>query len=148
MKFNNTRILSVLLISFSLIYSSCSVIGYRLGAELDNSSPDYELVRPEDYKTIRSLKEIFVYLRDNSIIQGNFIKLSDSPATEDDIQDFTEKYLIIKTKMGFESVNLDEIVLVSIKASKHRKALGLTIGFVLDMISPTLLLIITDPENI
>ena len=147
MKINNIRTLSVLLIIFSLINSGCSVIGYRLGAKFDNSRPDYKIVKPEDYETIKRLREIFVFLRDNSIKQGKFIKLSDSTSTDDDIQDFAEKYLILKTELGFESVNLDKIFSVEIKIPKSGKALGLTIGLLLDMISPTLFLIIFVPVD-
>jgi len=50
MKPNKNRTLWVLLISLSLLYNSCSVIGYKLGAKLDSG---IKIVDPADYETIK-----------------------------------------------------------------------------------------------
>ena len=134
MKINNIRTLSVLLIIFSLINSGCSVIGYRMGAKIDNSRPNYKIVKAEDYEKIQRYKKITIYLKDNSIKSGKFNEID-------------EVYLFYKTSWSkIEKINLEEILTVEIKATNH-KAIGLIIGLALDIISPTLFLIITDPEN-
>jgi len=135
MKINNIQTLSILLIIFFLINSGCSVIGYRMGAKIDNSRPDDEIVRPENYEKIQHHRKITIYLKDNSSIIGRF-------------EEITEKFLIIEAvgmrrRGNIRKINLEEIRSVEIKATNH-KAIGLTIGLVLDMITPTLFLIIFD----
>jgi len=120
MRLNDTRILSVLIISFSLINSGCSVIGFGLGALDDSSRPDMEIVNPDDYNNIKILSEIIIYQKDRSTKKGKLIE-------------FTEEYLALETTFGLENVNRDEIFNIEVKSNKNGKWIGLGVGFVMDI---------------
>ena len=138
MKINNIRTMSVLLIIFSQINSGCSVIGYRMGAKIDRSRPNYTIVKPENYKKIQHHRKITIYLKDNTSKVGKF-------------EETTEKYLIIRTvgmrpRENIRKINLEEILSVEIKATNH-KAIGLIIGLLLDIFGPVIFLIIFVPVD-
>ena len=120
MKINNTRILSVLLISFSLLYNSCTLIGLGVGAAADSRKSDYEIVNRENYDNIGILSEITIYQTDRSIKKGKLIELA-------------EDYLTLETMFGLENVNREEIFNIEVKSKKNGIWIGLGIGFALDV---------------
>ena len=126
MKSNNSRILSVLLISFSLIYSSCTLIGLGIGATVDATRSYSKVVEPADYETIGRLEEITVHFKDNSIRKGKFVKI-------------TEQHLTFRTGHEFgilEIVNLDKVLSIKIKVNKNSgKLIGLKFGLALDLVA-------------
>ena len=126
MKVNNIRLLPVLLISLSLLYNSCTLVGLGVGAIVDSSRPGGEVVKPNDYKTIEDFKKITVFLKDNSSKVGRFYEI-------------TEKHLILGTLGKIERVNLDEILSVEIKSKKNGKRYGLAIGLAIGLALDTVL---------
>jgi len=119
MKLRYSRILSVLLISFSLIINGCaSTLGYKMGAKVNSR---IEVVDPENYETIKKSAEITLYLNDNSIMVGKFDRIID--------QD-----LLIRIGLDAQSVNLDEINFLELKTTGHGpvKWVGLTVGLMVD----------------
>ena len=109
-----------------------------MGAKIDRSRPNYTIVKPENYKKIQHHRKITIYLKDNSSKVGKF-------------EEITEKYLIIGTvgmrpRGNIRKINLEEILSVEIKATNH-KAIGLTIGLLLDMFGPVIFLIIFVPVD-
>ena len=145
MKVNNSRFLLVVLIIFSLINSGCSVIGYHLGAKIDNRRADYKIVKPENYETIKHSQIITVHLYDYSSNVGRFDGIDVVSATEEDFRDYTEKFLILKTRLGVERINLDEINSIEIKTTGLRpvKWFGLVLGLQFDYIIVVLLQLLT-----
>ena len=121
----------ILLISLSLLYNSCSLAGLGVGVLVDSKKPDSKVV---SISTIEFFKEITIHFKDNSTQVGNFIEISDNKIFEDDTQNSTEKYLILKTTLGFERVKFDDIDAVEIKAVKSGKWIGLGIGLIIDAI--------------
>jgi len=124
MKVKNIRILSALLISFSLINSGCSVIGFGLGAVVDNGRPDIRVVNSNDYEKIEIGEEItiiIITLYDRSTKVGKFKRID-------------EEYLILETNFELESVNREEIFRIEVKSKKHDKWKGLGYGFVTDAV--------------
>jgi len=124
MKITNSRFLPVLLISFSLIYNSCaSRIGYKMGKKADDNNPVIEIVNREDYETIKRSQKIGVHFWDNRSKFGMFWGIQ-------------EEYLILKTEMKIEEINLEEIQSIEIKSKNYRnmKWLGLGVGLALDSV--------------
>ena len=134
MKVKNIRLLSVLLISLSLLYNSCTIVGLGIGAIVDSSRPDPEnkLVNREDYETIKRDKEIIVHLKDNSSKESGFYKI-------------TEGNLILRTKgvrlpLGIrirrkiDRIKLNDILSVEIKVRKLGKRHGALIGVSIDVL--------------
>ena len=119
MKFNNTRILSVLLISFSLIYNGCTLYGLGWGALADTRKPDYEIANRENYNNIRILSEITIYKKDRSLKKGKLIEL-------------TENYLTLETVFGLENINREEIFDIEVESKKNGIWIGLGIGIAID----------------
>ena len=120
---NFCRFILVVLIISSLIKSGCSVIGFRLGAKVDNSRADYKIVKPEDYETVKNSQKITVYLNDNSVMKGKFYGIY-------------EGYLILGSWPDFQRINLDEINSIEIKTTGHGpvKWFGLGIGLAFDYV--------------
>ena len=129
MKITNSRIMSILLISFSLLHISCTLIG--LGVDVVGHArksdkeiiQSNEIVKREDYKTIEKSQKIIIYLEDSSARVGRF-------------HEITEKYLILLTGPKIEMINLYEICHVEIelkKPGKWRRWKGLIIGAALDV---------------
>ena len=125
MKVNNSRILCLLLISFSLINSGCSVIGFGLGAVADFRNFDKGIVKPEDYKTIKNLQKITVYLNDNSAMVGYFDGVFD-------------QHLVLQKKSlhdwKFHHIKLDDINSIEIKSNRNGKINGFIFGLALDVL--------------
>ena len=119
MKFNNTRILSVLLISFSLIYNGCTLYGLGWGALADTRKTDYEIANRENYNNIRILSEITIYKKDRSLKKGKLIEL-------------TENYLTLETVFGLENINREEIFDIEVESKKNGIWIGLVIGIAMD----------------
>ena len=127
MKSNNSRRLSVLLITFSLLYNSCTLIGLGVGAMVDSAgpTPDNKIVAREDYETIKRTKRITIQLKDNLLKVGKF-------------EEITEHYLILRTagmspKGKIEKISFDEILSVEIHPNKNGRGIGLVIGLALDL---------------
>ena len=121
MKITNGQILSLLLISFSLLYNSCTLIGLSVGAAADSRKSDYEIVNPNNYNTISILSEITVYKDDRTIAKGRFIELN-------------EEYLTLETMFGLEKVNMENIINIQVKSKKNSaKWVGLGIGLAIDV---------------
>ena len=123
MKVNNIRLLSVLLISFSLIYNGCSLYGLGIGAMVDSGKPDIKVIKPNDYKSINIGEEITIIIithYDRSTKVGKFKRID-------------EEYLILETNFELESVNREEIFRIEVKSKKHDKWDGLLIGLILDV---------------
>ena len=133
MKSYYSRILSVLLISLSLLYNSCTLVGRGIGAGYDNLSPDREIIYPSDYGIIERSKKITVHLLENTSKVGIFDGIDVISSTDGDIRDNVEKHLILKTKFGVEQINLDEIVSIEIDSKKNGKRNGFIIGVALDI---------------
>ena len=133
MKSYYSRMLSVLLISFSLLYGGCSLIGLGTGAIIDHLSPDMKIIDPIDYTTIEHSTIITVHLLENTSKVGIFDGIDVISSTDGDIRDNVEKYLILKTKFGVEQINLDEIVSIEIDLKKNGKRNGFIIGLALDI---------------
>jgi len=133
LKSNNSRILSVLLISLSLLHSSCSLIGHGLGSTADTLSADKEIINPSEYGIIERSKKITVHLLENTSKVGIFDGIDVISSTDGDIRDNVEKHLILKTKFGVEQINLDEIVSIEIDSKKNGKRKGFIIGLALDI---------------
>lgn len=128
MKNNFCRFILVVLIISSLINSGCSVIGFRLGAKVDNSRADYKIVKPEDYETIKNSQKITVYLNDNSVMKGNFDGVTD------------QHLVLIKPSLDdldIRYIKLDEINSIEIKTTGQTEArwFGLGIGLALDFVA-------------
>jgi len=130
MKNNYSRVLSVLLISFSLIFNSCTLIGLGVDLIVHRTGSDKEIikrneiVKKEDYETIEKSQNIIVYLEDNSSSVGKFYEI-------------TEKYLILRTGQKREMINLYDISHVEIylkKPGKWRRWKGFIIGTALDIV--------------
>lgn len=122
------RLLSVLLISFSLLYNSCSLAG--LGYAV---TPDYELVNPDEYMTIKANSKLTISLMNGTKKVVNFVKISNSAIGEVSIKDTTDEFLIYKTDSKIESINLDDISDIIIKSKKSGRWYVLGIGFALDI---------------
>ena len=146
MKSKNIRFLSVLLISLSLLYNSCTLVGFGVGAIVDSGRPDSEnkILKPDDFKTIEYLQEITIYLKDNTSKVGRFKEITE----EDLILEGTKIFWDIEKKVGerFDiTINLDEIRSVEIKAGgKYAKWFGLGIGFALDLVAIVALFMLQD----
>jgi len=126
MKKNYYRILSVLLISFSLIYNGCSMYGLGIGALIDARNPDYELVNRKDYETIEKFKNITVFQKDHTTKIGKFIEI-------------TGNNFILETKFGLEGVNMEDIANIEVASKKEAMWKGLGIGIALDLVYIVLL---------
>ena len=127
MKLKYSRILSVLVISFSLLINGCaSTFGYKMGKKVNSR---IEIVDPQDYETIEISQKITLYLNDNSSMVGKFDGIIG--------QNFV---LIIGANIPY-IIKLDEINYLEIKTTGDSpvKWLGLGIGLVVDYV----LLIIT-----
>ena len=120
MKIKITRVLSILLITFSLLFGGCTLYGPGIGALVDTRTPDYKIVNREDYKTIENFKEVIIYKYDRTITKGRFIEISG-------------EYLTLETNFGFENVNMTDIVTIEEKSKKNAMLKGLGIGFALDV---------------
>jgi len=121
MKVNNIRLLSVLLISFSLIINSCaSTLGYKMGAKVNSR---IEVVDPENYETIKKSAEITLYLNDKSIMAGKFNRV------------INQKF-VLRVGSKDQSVKLDEINFLELKTTGHGpvKWVGLTVGLMIDYV--------------
>jgi len=124
MKVNNSRIASVLFISISLINSGCSVIGFGIGAAVDNRRPDIRVVNSNDYEKIKIGEGITIIITthyDRSTKVGKFKRID-------------EEYLILEKNFELESVNREEIFRIEVKSKKHGKWFGLGVGFVTDAV--------------
>ena len=135
MKNNFCRFILVVLIISSLINSGCSVIGFRLGAKVDNSRADYKIVKPEDYETIKNSQKITVYLNDNSVMKGKFDGVTDQHLVliEPSLDDLDIRY-----------IKLDEINSIEIKTTGHGpvKWFGLGIGLAFDYVIVLVLFVV------
>jgi len=120
MKVNNSRILSVLLITCSLIINGCTLYGAGIGALVDHRKPDKEIVNQEDYNTIKILNEIIIYQKDRTITKGRFIEI-------------TQEYLTLETNFGIETVNMKDIITIEAESKKNAMFMGLGIGLALDI---------------
>ena len=120
MKIKITRILSILLITFSLLFDGCTIYGLGIGAVVDTMKPDKEIVNLEDYKTIEIFKEVIIYKYDRTITKGRFIEISG-------------EYLTLETNFGIETVNMKDIVTIEAESKKNAMLIGLGIGFALDI---------------
>ena len=127
MKIINSRALSVLLISFSLLYNSCSVIGFGVGALVDSGKPDN---RDVGLRELEIDEEIIIILKDYSIHKGKLISV-------------TEDNLTLKLSYRIEHINVADIIRIEIKSKKSGKWTGFKIGLKIDLtILPLLLLLI------
>ena len=134
MKVNNTRILSVLFISFSLLYNSCTFVGFGIGAVIDSGPNLHNKINNlDDYKIITQHQKIDVHFWDNSSMVGIFDGIDVISPTDGDIRDNVEKFLILKTRFGVEQINLDEIRFVDIRSRRNGKRYGLIIGLGIDL---------------
>ena len=124
MKITNGQIFSLLLISFSLLFNSCTLIGFSLGTIADSTEPDYKVVKPEDYKTIKRFEEITIITitnYDRSTKVGKFDRMD-------------EEYLTLETMFGLEKVNMENIINIQVKSKKNSaKWVGLGIGLAIDV---------------
>lgn len=127
MKVNNSRIVSIFLISFSLLYNSCSLVGLGIGAITDSSRPDPEskVINREDYETIKPAKKISIHLKDNTSKVGRF-------------EEITDEYLILRTgglkpRGKIERIGLDEILSVEIKQTSGKLS-GFITGLAIDVL--------------
>ena len=121
MKVNNNRFLYALFISFSLIFNSCTLIGFGIGAAADSRKSDYEIINPNNYNTISILSEITIYQKDRSIKKGKLIEIN-------------EEYLTLESMFGLEKVNRKEIINIQVKSKKNSaKRVGLGIGLAIDV---------------
>jgi len=122
MKSYHSRMLPVLLISFALLYNSCTLVGLGIGAIVDSSRPDPEnkVVNLEDYENIKLNIKIIVHLKDNSSKVGRFYER-------------TEQHLILRFREEIENIDLDKILYVEIDTRKNGKRNGFLIGLALDI---------------
>ena len=117
MKKHNSRILTLLLVIFSLISSGCA---YQIGKTIDERTPDYKIVERYNYNNIEINRDITIYQKDRSVIKGKFIEI-------------TEGSLTLETNFGLENVNMEDIVTIEAKSKKNAMWKGLGIGFALDI---------------
>ena len=120
MKINITRILSILLITFSLLFDGCTIYGLGIGALVDLGKPDKGIVNREDYKTIEIFKEVIIYKYDHTITKGRFIEISG-------------EYLTLETNFGMENVNMADISTIEAISKKNAMRKGTEIGLALDV---------------
>lgn len=117
-----SRILSVLLISFSLLINGCaSTFGYKMGKKVNSR---IEIVDPQDYETIEISQKITLYLNDNSSMVGKF-------------DGIIGQNLVLKIGSNIQHIiKLDEINYLEIKTTGDSpvKWLGLGIGLVVDYV--------------
>jgi len=116
MKLNYSRFLPVLLISFTLIFNSCSVIGYKLGAKYGSG---IKIVDPADFETIKKSQKITLNLNDKSIRVGEFVAV------------FNQK-LVLRNGLNVEYIKLDEINNIELKTTRTGKLKGAFIGLFID----------------
>jgi len=120
MKFKITRILSILLITFSLLFDGCTIYGLGIGAIVDLRKPDKGIVNREEYMNIEIYRDITIYQNDRTVTKGRFIGIN-------------EEYLTLETNFGIENVNMSNIVMIEAKSKKNAMMMGLGIGIALDV---------------
>ena len=120
MKSKNSRLMLVLLLSFILIFNSCSLIGLGIGAVVDEIRPDSKVFKSYGYESFERYEEVTLFFKDNTIRVGKYIEIK-------------ENYLTLKTRAGFASYNIDDIYYVEIKLNKNGKRKGFKVGLYLDI---------------
>ena len=110
----------VLLLSFILIFNSCSLIGLGIGAVVDEIRPDSKVFKSYGYESFERYEEVTLFFKDNTIRVGKYIEIK-------------ENYLTLKTDVGFASYNIDDIYYVEIKLNKNGKRKGFKVGLYLDI---------------
>ena len=120
MKSKNSRLMLVLLLSFILIFNSCSLIGLGIGAVVDEIRPDSKVFKSYGYESFERYEEVTLFFKDNTIRVGKYIEIK-------------ENYLTLKTDVGFASYNIDDIYYVEIKLNKNGKRKGFKVGLYLDI---------------
>ena len=120
MKSKNSRLMLVLLLSFILIFNSCSLIGLGIGSVVDEIRPDSKVFKSYGYESFERYEEVTLFFKDNTIKVGKYIEIK-------------ENYLTLKTDVGFASYNIDDIYYVEIKLNKNGKRKGFKVGLYLDI---------------
>ena len=134
MKIKYSRILSVLLISFSLLINGCaSTFGYKMGKKVNSR---IEIVDPQDYETIEISQKITLYLNDNSALEGNFEGVIDQNLA-----------LIIGSYIQY--IKLDEINSIEIRTTGHGPAkwMGLGVGLFVDYMLVFIIVVIRELDK-
>ncbi len=129
MKLRYSRILSVLLISLSVLYNSCSLVGLGVGSAVDGLKPDREIINPDEYKKIKQWEEIIIHLKDNSLKKGSF-RLA---VTGGEIPDL-DNSIFLETEFGLERVKMDEILSMEIIFEGSAKKDGFVVGLIIDIL--------------
>jgi len=105
-----------MLISFSLLYNSCTVIGYKLGAKFGSG---IKIVDPADYETIKKSQKITLNLNDKSIRVGEF-------------DGVINQKLVLRNGLNVEYIKLDEINNIELKTTRTGKMAGAGVGLFID----------------
>lgn len=142
MKGKNSRRLSVLLILFSLLYNSCTLVGLGLGRVKDRLTPGYKQIDPIEVRTLKPGNTLVIYLSDSSALIGDIVGFSDAIQIAEPNQAYRTKIIISSTHFGERVIDLDDIEFVEIKVKKRGWLMGAKIGASLDLALFVLLLLV------
>ena len=120
MKNINNRIITILLLSTLFLHNGCTLIGFGIGSALDAGNSKKEIIDRDNYKNFTDYQEILITQKNQSIVSGNFIDLS-----EDEIS--------LSTIFGLKNIKLNDIDRIEVDSKKNAKLKGAGIGLVLDI---------------
>ena len=120
MKNINIRIITILLLSTSFLHNGCTLIGCGIGSALDAGNTEKVIIDRDNYKNFTDYQEILITQKNQSIVSGNFIDLS-----EDEIS--------LSTIFGLKNIKLNDIDRIEVDSKKNAKLKGAGIGLVLDI---------------
>ena len=134
MKNINNRIITILLLSTLFLHNGCTLIGFGIGSALDAGNSKKEIIDRDNYKNFTDYQEILITQKNQSIVSGNFIDLS-----EDEIS--------LSTIFGLKNIKLNDIDRIEVDSKKNAKLKGAGIGLVLD-IAYNIYMLINDLKEI
>ena len=120
MKNINIRIITILLLSTSFLHNGCTLIGFAVGAALDAGNTKKVIIDRENYKDFNDYQEILITQKNQNIVSGNFIDLSEDEIT-------------LSTIFGLKNIKLNDIDRIEVDSKKNAKLKGAGIGLVLDI---------------
>ena len=120
MKNINIRIITILLLSTSFLHNGCTLIGFAVGAALDAGNTKKVIIDRENYKDFNDYQEILITQKNQNIVSGNFIDLSEDEIT-------------LSTIFGLKNIQLNDIDRIEVDSKKNAKLKGAGIGLVLDI---------------
>jgi len=137
-------------IALSLTISGCSAVGLGIGASIDNTFPNSQVVSNQEIIPVKEGTAITINLKDGSQIRGTYQglteitnikghrKTSKSGALHRKIAGFDrtpfKRLVIVRTASGLQKISLDEIDTMIIPRKGNMKWIGLMVGMALDIV--------------